>query len=102
MQEDDTVVGDVALRDDGLAHTWRDARDREQSAHDDPSRDPASRDVVMVAVNRGNAPASAAVAAPEEWGSSAVVDLLDGTAVERAGGSLTLTVPAKGARILGR
>src|SRR2546430_15125522 len=43
-------------------------------------RDPASRDVVVVAVNRGSAPASAAAAAPEEGGSSAGGGLPHGNA----------------------
>jgi alpha-amylase len=58
-------------------------------------------DAVIVAVNRGNALASAKVAAPAEWGEAAAVDLLDGSAVSREGGSLSLTVGPRQARIVG-
>ena len=58
-------------------------------------------DAVIVAVNRGNAPASAKVAVPAEWGEAPAVDLLDGSAVSREGGSLSLTVGPRQARIVG-
>jgi alpha-amylase len=64
-------------------------------------RDAASHDAVVVAVNRGPAPASATVAAPAEWGDKAAVDLLDGSAVTLKDGSVAISVGPHEARILG-
>ena len=58
------------------------------------------QDAVVVAVNRGAAPASAMVPAPQEWGDKPVADLLDGSAVSLQGGNLQITVPPRAARIL--
>jgi alpha-amylase len=59
-----------------------------------------SGDAVVVAVNRGAAPAKATFAAPAEWGAAPVSDLLDGSAVQRAGGSVTIEVGPRKARIV--
>jgi alpha-amylase len=66
-------------------------------------RDPPSGDAVVVAINRGSAPATATFGVPAEWGSASAVDLLDSSAAGLApnGGSLTVTVPPRGYRILG-
>lgn len=65
-------------------------------------REAQSGDVVLVAVNRGAAPASAAVPAPAEWGGRAPADLLDaaGAAAPLAGGSVTVAVGPRQARVL--
>jgi alpha-amylase len=65
-------------------------------------RDPPSGDAVVVAINRGSAPATATFGVPPEWGSASAVDLLDSSAAGLApnGGSLTLTVAPRGYRIL--
>jgi alpha-amylase len=57
-------------------------------------------DAVIVAVNRGSEPATASVAVPAEWGATPAVDLLDGSPVAREGGSMTLLVGPRQARIV--
>ena len=63
-------------------------------------RDEASRDAVVVAVNRGAAPATASFEAPAEWGQSPVRDAWNGEDVPRTGGRIEVSVAPRGARIL--
>ncbi len=56
-------------------------------------------DTVIVAINRGGAAATATVAAPGAW-SSPVVDALTGDAIDLTDGRLTVTVPARSARVI--
>jgi alpha-amylase len=63
-------------------------------------RDPASKDAVVVAVNRGASPATASFAAPAEWGTGAVQDVWNTEAMPATGGRLEVTVAPKSARIL--
>jgi len=63
-------------------------------------RDGAAKDVVVVAVNRGAAPATAKFAVPPEWTGGTLGDALSGEAVPPVAGSLEITVPPLGARIL--
>jgi alpha-amylase len=63
-------------------------------------RDPASRDSVVVAVNRGSAPATARFPPPEEWPSAVPEDLWAGGAVNVTAGSVGVEVPATAARII--
>jgi len=53
---------------------------------------------VVVAINRGSAPGSASVEAPEAWRGSAM-EALSGAMVSTAGNRLAVTVPAREARI---
>jgi len=62
-------------------------------------RDAPSKDVVVVAVNRGAASASANLAAPPEWSAGAVGDALSGDPVP-PGDRIDIDVPPLGARIL--
>ncbi len=62
-------------------------------------RDEASGDAVVVAVNRGSAPAAASFDVPAEWGDSPVRDVWNGEAVERTGGKVEAQVAPKSARI---
>jgi glycosidase len=62
-------------------------------------RDEASRDAVVVAINRGSAPTTAAFDAPAEWGAGPVRDAWSGEAVSPSGGRVEATVPPKGIRI---
>ncbi len=63
-------------------------------------RDAASSDVVVVAVNRGTAEATAKFVAPPEWADRAVVDAWSGEEVTRRGAEpIEITVPPPGARI---
>ena len=61
-------------------------------------RDPQSGDAVVVAVNRGAAPASATV----PWSQTAATDLLSGGALQVDKGSLLLTVGPRQALIVAR
>jgi len=61
--------------------------------------DAASSDAVVVAVNRGATDANASVAAPVAWAGSAVREAITGTAAAVTGGQLTVTVPARQARV---
>ena len=63
-------------------------------------RDEAGRDAVAVAVNRGEAPATVSFPAPPEWGGAAPKDLFGGLAVTAADGTVSLTLPPRGAAIV--
>jgi glycosidase len=58
-------------------------------------------DAVVVAVNRGSAPASALVARPSGWGTRQVGALLGEGEVGGDGTSLRVTVPARSAAVVG-
>jgi glycosidase len=60
-------------------------------------RDPESGDAVLVAVNRGEAPASARVAAPAEWRGARPSDLLGVARVSTVDGGVELALPGRGA-----
>ncbi|HEY0557064.1 MAG TPA: alpha-amylase family glycosyl hydrolase [Thermoanaerobaculia bacterium] len=62
-------------------------------------RDEASHDAVVVAINRGSAPATAAFDAPAEWGTAAPRDVWTGQPVAAAGGKIEAVVAPKSARI---
>ena len=62
-------------------------------------RDEASHDAVVVAVNRGSAPAPAGFDVPAEWGAAPVKDVWTGEPVARTGGRIEVTVAPKSARI---
>ena len=66
-------------------------------------RDVQSGDAVVVAVNRGKDVASASFAAPPEWRSAKIVDLMDASAPDLAegAGTVTITVAPLRFRILG-
>ncbi len=63
-------------------------------------RDEASGDAVVVAVNRGTAPATAGFAPPAEWGTEAVEDAWSGESIPRSGDRIEITVAPREARIL--
>jgi len=65
-------------------------------------RDAASKDLVVVAVNRGSQPATAIFAAPPEWEAAKVIDSLDAstTPPARTGGSLTVKLGPRQSQIL--
>ncbi len=63
-------------------------------------RDAASGDAVVVAINRGSAPATARFGPPPEWGALQVKDLWNGIELPALGPTLETEVPAKSARIL--
>ncbi len=63
-------------------------------------RDPASKDAVVVCVNRGAAPVGVTFPAPAEWGGAKPVELFSGAPVPAAAGTVTLELPAHGFRIL--
>jgi alpha-amylase len=62
--------------------------------------DTISADAVVVAINRGAAPASATFKVPGAWAGSAVEDAMTGVSFPAPGDSMTTTVAAKSARIL--
>ena len=62
--------------------------------------DEASRDAVVVAVNRGAQPATASFEAPAAWGDAPVQDEWTGEEVPRSGGRIEITVAPRDARIL--
>lgn len=62
-------------------------------------RDEASGDAVVVAVNRGSAPATAAFDAPAEWRDAPVRDEWSGEAVPRAGARIEAAVAPRGFRV---
>lgn len=64
--------------------------------------DAATKDVVVVAVNRGGVEAKASIAMPQNWIGQPIVDALNGGTLPaaEADGKLNLAVPARGARIL--
>lgn len=64
-------------------------------------RDEESNDAVVVAVNRGSAPAAAAFDVPAEWADGPVRDLWRDEDVPLSGPRLELTVAPREARILG-
>ncbi len=64
-------------------------------------RDEASGDTVIVAVNRGNAQATASVAVPAAWGTAAAADLLGGGEAPSRDGQLHVEVPPLGAQLIG-
>jgi glycosidase len=63
-------------------------------------RDERTKDAVVVAVNRGAAPAAARFEAPAEWGETPVRDVWNGEEVARAGGRIETQVAPRRARIL--
>lgn len=63
-------------------------------------RDAESGDAMVVAVNRGGAPATAAFTAPEEWGAGPARDLWKDEEVPVAGGRVEIVVPPRDARII--
>jgi alpha-amylase len=63
-------------------------------------RDAASGDAVVVAVNRGAQPATAAFEAPAEWGDRPVADAVSGKAVPRNGGQVEVAVEARSVAVL--
>jgi glycosidase len=63
-------------------------------------QDPASRDAVVVAVNRGSAAATARFPRAPEWGAARPEELWAGGAVREGGESLEVDVPAVAARIV--
>ncbi len=65
-------------------------------------RDAASKDLVVVAVNRGSEPATATFAAPPEWEAAGVVDSLDASTAPptRTSGSLTVKLGPRQSQIL--
>jgi alpha-amylase len=63
-------------------------------------REAASRDAVLVAVNRGEVAASAKIALPPDWTGRVVRDRLGAAAVEVLEGAVSLTVPPLGAAVL--
>jgi alpha-amylase len=65
-------------------------------------RDAGSKDVVVVAVNRGKAPATLKMAVPEEWGGGDPEDAWAGGTVARSGDTIEATVAPLSARILTR
>jgi alpha-amylase len=58
------------------------------------------KDAVVVAVNRGAAPATLRASAPLEWAGEAPVDLLGGAALATAGATVETNVPARTALVL--
>ena len=56
---------------------------------------------MVVAVNRGAAPATASFDAPAEWGDGPVRDLWNEADVQSGGGKIEITVAPREARILG-
>ena len=62
-------------------------------------RDERTKDAVVVAVNRGAAPAAASFDAPVEWGEEPVRDVWNGEEAARAGGRIETRVAPRGARI---
>ncbi len=65
-------------------------------------RDEASKDAVVVAVNRGTAPATLKLAVREEWGAGDPEDAWKGGTVGRSGDTIEATVAPPSARILTR
>jgi alpha-amylase len=66
-------------------------------------RDTVSGDAVVVAVNRGAAPATATVVPPAEWGAAThATDLWNRVGFDTADGKLSFTVAPKSARILAK
>jgi len=65
-------------------------------------RDAATKDLVVVAVNRGGEPATATFAAPPEWETATVIDSLDAstTPPTRTAGSLTVKLAPRQSQIL--
>ncbi len=63
-------------------------------------RDPASGDVVVVAVNRGQAPASASVGPPAEWDGLRVYDEMNDSEMDSGGGIVAIEVPPRAVRVL--
>ena len=63
-------------------------------------RDAASGDAVAVAVNRAAEPVPVTFPAPAEWEGATPKDVFGGLAVTLAEGSVSLTVPPRGAAIL--
>jgi glycosidase len=62
-------------------------------------RDEASHDAVVVAINRGSAPATAGFDVPAEWGATPVRDVWNGEAVATSGGKVSAVVAPKSARV---
>jgi alpha-amylase len=64
-------------------------------------RDEASKDAVLVALNRGDSMAVAQVEAPAEWGGKAPTELLTGDTITGDPVHLTVALPGKSARLYG-
>ncbi len=62
-------------------------------------RDAASKDVVVVAVNRGSEPARVSFPRPAEWGERAALEALSGTTLPAAGPSVETTLGPRAASI---
>jgi alpha-amylase len=60
-----------------------------------------TKDAVVVAVNRGSAPATAAFDVPAEWGGAQVRDFWKNEDIQRSGSRIEITVEPRDARILG-
>jgi len=65
-------------------------------------RDPESRDAVVVAVNRGKAPATLKMTVQAEWGEGDPEDAWNGGTVARSGNTIETTIAPLSARILTR
>jgi alpha-amylase len=63
-------------------------------------RHEASNDVVIVAVNRGDAPATASIPVPEQWSGRAVGELLTGARLAPESGALSIEVAPRTAMIV--
>jgi glycosidase len=62
-------------------------------------RDEASHDAVVVAINRGSAPATAGFDVPAEWGAAPARDVWTGEAAAANGGRISAVVAPKSAKI---
>jgi alpha-amylase len=62
-------------------------------------KDEASHDAVVVAINRGSAPATASFDVPAEWGATPPRDVWTGQPVAAAGGKIEAVVAPRSARI---
>jgi len=62
-------------------------------------RDAVAKDAVVVAVNRGAAPAAVAFARVEEWGADAVKDILGNAPVAEESGTIRVTIEPRSAGI---
>jgi alpha-amylase len=63
--------------------------------------EPMEGDAVVVALNRGAAATDVTFTAPQEWMGAPIVDLLMGGSAQVKDGKVTVTLPARGARIFG-
>ncbi len=63
-------------------------------------QDAESKDLVIVAINRGNTESSIHIPFPQEWQGQSVKDSWNERPAERQGDNLELTIPPRGAAIL--